>query len=189
MGNCGQRDTSRLPQFCIVHLCSMAEAFSVSTDDVQNMSDEFACDGSDKADHRGQTSNTSNRRTSLPDVYSFILEDPVGSGSFYCQCCKDISKSTKWKNRSTSNFRRHLTKEQYDRYVPQDASQTKPTRHGFVRLNPQSGSKRMKVASDFGPSDKIDADDKLTDWIVNDSQSFSVVEQNEFLAYCNTLRS
>jgi BED zinc finger len=54
---------------------------------------------------------------SLSDVYSFILEDPVGSGSFYCQCCKDISKSTKWKNRSTSNFRRHLTKEHYDRYV------------------------------------------------------------------------
>jgi Hermes transposase DNA-binding domain len=47
----------------------------------------------------------------------------------------------------------------------------------------------MKVGSDFGPSDKIYADDKLTDWIVNDSQSFSVVEQNEFLEYCNTLRS
>jgi hypothetical protein len=95
LGNCGLRDTSRLTQFCIVRLCCMDEAFSVSTNDVQNISDEFESDCSDDADRRGQTANISTRRTSSSDIYSFILKDPVGSGSFCCQCCKDTSKSTK----------------------------------------------------------------------------------------------
>jgi hypothetical protein len=111
-------------------------------------------------------------------------------GHFYCKCCKDLNKSKKRTNRSTTNFRRHLIKEHRDRYISLDANQKTLTHHGFSRPSPKVGSKqRFASSEDFGPSDKLHADEKLSDWIINDSKSFSVVKQKVFIEFCETLRS
>jgi Hermes transposase DNA-binding domain len=140
-------------------------------------------------DRRRISSSSSNRYSTSSDVYTFIVDDPSDKGAFYCKCCKDLNKSKKWTNRSTTNFRRHLIKEHRDRYISLDANQTKLTHHGFSRPSPKVCSKRNLASSaDFGPSDKRHADEKLSDWIINDSQSFSVVEQKDFIELCETLR-
>jgi BED zinc finger len=139
-------------------------------------------------DRRRISHSSSNRYSTSSDVYTFIVDEPSDKGAFYCKCCKDLSKSQKWMNRSTTNFRRHLVKEHRDRYISLD--QTKLTHHGVLRPSPKVGSRRkLDSSADFGTSDKRHADKSLSDWIITDLQSFPVVEQKDFIEFCETLRS
>ena len=112
----------------------------------------------------------------------------VENNVFFCAHCRNKNKKQTWLNRSTSNFRRHLQNKHPDIYVQGSKVQSKLTHHGFTR--PGAGAKRKDFcATTFDSNDKNFADKKLTDWIVNDSQSFSVVEQPDFIEFCESLRS
>jgi hypothetical protein len=141
-------------------------------------------------DRRRISSSSSNRTSRSSVIYTFIADDPYDKGAFYRKCCKDLNKSKKRTSRSTTNFRRHLIKEHRDRYVSQDVNQTKLTHHGFSSPSQNVGSKqKLASATDFGPNDKCYADEKLSNRIINDPQSFAVVEQKNFIECCEILRS
>ena len=122
----------------------------------------------------------------LADVFQFIsiVENEDGSTKAYtCMCCAEKGISQCWTTRSTSNFRKHLSNKHADRYAP-TSSQTKLRRYGFKSSKRSRPSSSAPLSSD----DKQYADKKLLEWIVNHYQSFSVVEQDDFVEFCGVLR-
>src|SRR5690349_21312063 len=127
-------------------------------------------------------SNSSRNLSS--DVYSFI--EQIDNVCFRCKCCLASNVDKTWLVRSTTNFRNHLMKFHSDRYSVSDPKQTKLRHHGFA---PITGTKRSRMTTGgFSSVDKTYADQKLTDWVVNKAQPFSVVEHTEFQEFCNVLR-
>lgn len=132
-----------------------------------------------------QGSQHGSQKGSESDVFQFVSFDATAK-VYVCLCCKDKNKKQTWVNRSTSNFRRHLTSQHADRYIPGNNRQGKLTHYGFKKE--VTGKRKNFIASKFEKNDKLFADSKLVDWIVNASHSFRVVEQADFVEFCNALR-
>ena len=126
-------------------------------------------------------------RKPTSDVYSFVKQDTDNQQSFYyCILCSAKNQEQRWKTRNTSNFRLHLTKEHSDVYNT-GSNQSKITQ--FPAKSPRSLSKKKRdLHSGFTVSDKTHADNALTNWIVNHSQPFKVVEHPDFIKFCSALR-
>lgn len=133
-------------------------------------------------DDRSDAAQSSCAKKSSSDVFTFVKENE--NGSFFCQICQDKRVKQTWATRSTSNFRKHLLGKHPDCYGPKDMSQSRLSHFGFG-----TGIKRRGDNFTFTSGDKKHADDLLVDWIVNHSQPFSVVEQQDFIEFCHTLRS
>ena len=91
---------------------------------------------------------------------------------------------------STSDFRKHLRSYHQDLYSESDPKQSK-IRNVFTKSDKSSRDsqiKRRSLWTDFTLADKQHADSKLTDWIANHSQSFSVVEHEDFREFSAALR-
>jgi hypothetical protein len=132
-------------------------------------------------------SSVAGRKTSS-EVYCFVKTDEGNLNSpYYCTLCSAKNQQQRWKTRNTSNFRLHLTKEHSDVYNTPVSDQSKITH--FLTKTPSSSSKRKRgLLTGFNSSDKTHADNALTDWIVNHSQSFKVVEHPDFVKFCSALR-
>ena len=124
-------------------------------------------------------------------MYDFIANDPCEDKyRWFCLPCKAINKNQKWIMQSTSNFRKHLRSYHQDLYSESDPKQSK-IRNVFTKSDKSSGDsqiKRRSLWTDFTLADKQHADSKLTDWIANHSQSFSVVEHEDFREFSAALR-
>lgn len=146
--------------------------------------DEVIVMGSQSDRQESTAVASSAEQTSAADLHLFVKrEDDV----WVCQPCKQLNKVQKWKDRSTSNFRRHLSNKHPSLYQPQSQDQSKLTHYGFNRAS-TIGQKRKKFDSSYGANDKKYSDTCLTKWIVNASQPFSVVEDRDFIEYIASLR-
>jgi hypothetical protein len=132
------------------------------------------------------TSSTARKMTS--DVYAYIKEDDNKGKPFYCFLCHEKNKSHRWRSKNTGNFRYHLQKVHGDLYCSADPQQSK-INHFFLKKSGKSESKRKRIGdSVFSEADRKHSDKKLVDWVVNDAQPFSVVEQADFVELVSTLR-
>ena len=150
--------------------------------------EDVASDGNDSDVHPGDTASnapsSSFARSRLnADVYVYVKK--TVKGVFECTPCRNKNECTEWRSRSTSNFRKHLIKHHGDLYSAKDPTQSTLRHHGFKTTS----NKRKSVSSaDFNTADKTLADSHLTNWIVNHSQPFVVVEHEDFIEFCSTLR-
>jgi hypothetical protein len=126
--------------------------------------------------------------TGTSDVFQFFYKDETNQ-KYYCKLCKDKPIQKARKSRSTSNFRRHLENHHPDQYTAttKAENQTK-LKHHFNSSRVPAGHKRKGAPGTFNKAEQAYADRKLTDWIVNHSQSFSVVDQEDFRQFCSALR-
>jgi hypothetical protein len=122
------------------------------------------------------------------DVFAYIQ---VASGQnlhWFCLLFRNKNVVKCWKKKSKTIFRRHLEQNHPKQYSTGDnsnAAQAK-MKHFLKAVPGSSGAsyKRKKAPrNDFTRADKAFADRKLTDWIVNHSKSFSVVDQVDFGEY------
>lgn len=139
-------------------------------------------DEQDAASKAASASSASGGRAHA-DVYKHIKERP--NGMFECTPCHNKNEKQVWRNRSTSNFRKHLIKHHNAIYTPQDPTQTTLRHHGFKG---QLGKRKTMSSNDFTIADKTLADRVLSNWIVNHAQPFTVVEHADFVEFCSTLR-
>jgi hypothetical protein len=127
-------------------------------------------------------SSKSKRQSS--DVFDFVKPLPNGDG-WKCSVCASMNKVHIWKTRSTSNFRKHLNSDHHDIYARKDPAQTRLTHHGFSA----TGKKRKyDDLTLFNAADKKETDRRLTRFVVNHSQPFSLVESKDFIEFCASLR-
>jgi galactitol-specific phosphotransferase system IIB component len=135
-------------------------------------------------------SKSSSSRKKISDVYDYIKEDSHTSAKFYCALCKEKNKIQRWRVRNTGNFRYHLETHHKDTYVKgTDPSQSKIYHHFTKKKSTQSKRRRRSADfQEFTKSDKTNADSKLVDWVVNHSQPFSVIEQEDFVEFVGALR-
>ncbi|CEO99923.1 hypothetical protein PBRA_007657 [Plasmodiophora brassicae] len=120
-------------------------------------------------------------RAPKSDVWAHIEEfDERGSVKWRCKHCTVAKTSKVWNTKNTFTFREHLKRKHPGFYQP-DARQTKLT-DGFV-MSKRKEVDRLKI--DRARVDQINTN--LLGFIINASQAFSVVEQEDFVEFCASM--
>lgn len=116
--------------------------------------------------------------------------------TFYCEVrgckvvecleCRRASKVKAWKTVNTGNLKMHLQKYHADVWIPDMVVAGQSTMHQFF------GSKKRKKppvgkGKKFTQGAHVAADKVLLRWIVNHPQPYSVVENEDFMEFCEIL--
>jgi hypothetical protein len=128
--------------------------------------------------------NSSRSKRSSSDAFEFLK--PIQSGDGWkCSLRASRNKPKTWKTRSTSNFRKYLSSEHHAVYVRKDPSQSKLTHLGFSGTGVKCKYDAMNSVS---VPDKNEAERRLTRFVFNHSQPFSLAESKDFIELCASLR-
>ncbi|CEP03635.1 hypothetical protein PBRA_009520, partial [Plasmodiophora brassicae] len=130
---------------------------------------------------------------SSSNVHGVIGNDAGHVAPWFCLPCASKNKSRRCKVKHTSYYRRHLVSEHSDVYTApsQPTVNQGKTRHYFKSEGGGStvgGKRKVMPSADFTNVDREYSGRKLIDWIVTHFQSFTVVELDEFVEFCDSLR-